>query len=94
MSKLYIYAYDMANDATNMTITDNCVVIANSLVEARNMFLKKHSWKIKFWEVDNNRWFDSLEEEERKQMIISMFLDDEIFEIEPSKIEGIQSLRA
>ena len=84
----------MANDAINMRITNNCVVVADSLVEARSMFLKKHNWKIKFWEVDNNKKFDSLEGEERNQMIISMFLDDEIFEIEPSKIEGIQRLGA
>ncbi len=80
----------MANDAINMRITDGDVVVANSHKEARNMFFDKNRYKIEFWEEDHEGTkFDSLEGDEKESAIIDMFRDDMIFEIEPSKIEGL-----
>ena len=98
MSKLYILIIDMVgtgsdfNNIKNVIVGYDHVVIANSIQKARCMILKKHYYMIENWEDDSNKKFESLAEQEKEKAIVKMFerADGEIFEIEISRIEGIE----
>lgn len=98
MSKLYVLIIDMVgtgsdfNNIKNVIVSYDHVVIANSIQKARRMILENHYYMIENWEETSDKKFETLTEEEKEKAIVKMFerADGEIFEIEISRIEGIE----
>ncbi len=89
MSNLYVYIWDMVNNACNIIICKDSVVYADSLPEAQEFFLSDYD--IECWEEHdgNGVKFSSLSGQEKINAMNWIFDEGKIFEIKTSEIKKI-----
>ena len=89
MSNLYVYIWDMVNNAANIRICKDSVVYADSLPEAQEFFLS--DYEIEYWEEHdgNGVKFASLTGQEKNSAMDRIFDEGKIFEIKTSEIKKI-----